>query len=281
MSPPYDKGRPGGGGLSVVEQQQNDGVSVAREPVSADRCWRVSDEPGVAVVQDVGRRRWVEAVDATRLVPTQTRLLLRQYGDRMGADGLVWESRKQLAERLGVDERTVQRAFVAARRAGLLRYVGGGWNGRTTEHHASVPVIGHPNPERLPVAPTPPWETRRETGRETARESEPNSHRVSLQPAGRETAGVSPREVEGEPREHVALEDDADGEPTTTAAATAVTTGPGQDGNEREGQQDDSRPLLASAVPHACEAYDASCTKCQRHQWSLDLLWSLYDREAA
>lgn len=195
------------------------------------------------------------------VVPAQTRLLLRQYSDRMGPDGLVWESREQLAERLGVTERTVQRALAAARRAGLLRYVDGGWIGHTVEHQASVPVVGHPAPDRLPVAPVPPWETRRE--------SEPNSHPVSLHPTGRETPAVSPREEESERSERVAVDRCAADEATTTVPAPAVTPCAEKSSNEKGSS---SQPLPGAAVTTSGARVDrplklsdyGPCWKCSR-----------------
>lgn len=77
----------------------------------------------------------------------------------------------------------------------------------------------------------------------------------------------------GERSEHVAVDEDAADEPTTTEPAAAVTPRSPKDGNEGEGDED-SPPLAAPVLIRSTHV-------CRRGCHGFDLLTSLYAWEAA
>ena len=85
------------------------------------------------------RNRWRREMLATHTITEGVKLLLLVMCDYMNADGYVSVPRSELARILGRHPSKVSDRVKAARRAGWLTIVSGGWRGHTAVYRASVP----------------------------------------------------------------------------------------------------------------------------------------------
>lgn len=101
--------------------------------------------PGTQTVSRPNRRdRWASAVVRAKL-PASTRLFLSSVlAKHMQADGKVRWPREQLADELGISERTVTRHITRAKEAGWLMpdTLSGGHRGVVATYEASFPSEG-------------------------------------------------------------------------------------------------------------------------------------------
>lgn len=96
-----------------------------RRPGKGDRCTR---------------ERWRADVLKAKKLPSSTRMFLAAVlAPHMKADGFVSVPRVDLADEMGVDERTITRHFTRARESGWLASLRVGHKGMTAEYMASWP----------------------------------------------------------------------------------------------------------------------------------------------
>lgn len=90
--------------------------------------------------QHCRREQWRSDVLRAKQLPSSTRMfLVSVLAPHMKVDGWVSVPRADLADEMGVDERTITRHFTRARESGWLASVRGGHKGITAEYMASWP----------------------------------------------------------------------------------------------------------------------------------------------